>query len=348
MKAALCRSFLSSLPSKTTTTSNRARLGCRPRALFHSRSVLKMAETLESHYTSHSADSYESAFFYEEGHYTQYLQRLVQDRLQVQAVVIGSSDNADSTSISGTISQRRILDIGGGTGNFTRMLLLDKENNNPVVNKNLQAVVVDPFLEHSSYSEEDNLKFVKARAQAFATSATPNDWWRLEDFHQVLMKEVVHHFSKEERLGIFQGMYTDLERSGGAGSSASSAAENTRTYPSVLIITRPQLEIDYPLWNEARQVWAQNQPSLQDITTDLQQAGFSDVSHTLEPYPCSISLERWQAMVQNRFWSTFQHFSDQELEDACETIAEDYKDRTDDSGAIHFEDRLLFISAFKK
>jgi hypothetical protein len=78
-----------------------------------------------------------------------------------------------------------------------------------------------------------------------------------------------------------------------------------------LIITRPQLEIDYPLWNEARQVWAQNQPSVQDITKDLQQAGFSNVSHTLEPYPCSVSLERWQGMVQKRFWSTFSKFSNQ-------------------------------------
>jgi hypothetical protein len=207
------------------------------------------------------------------------------------------------------------------------------ENNNV----NLQALVVDPFLEQSS-SEGDHLKFVKARAEAFATSssATPNDWWR-RDFHQVLMKEVVHHFAKEERLGIFQGMYTDLERSDGAAEK----------YPSILIVTRPQFEIDYPLWNEARQVWAQNQPSLQDITNDLQQAGFSDVSHTLEPYPCSISLERWQAMVQKRFWSTFSNFSDQELEEACQTIAKDYKDRTDDTGTIRFEDRLLFISAFK-
>jgi hypothetical protein len=294
-----------------------------------------MAEKLESHYTSHSADSYESAFFYEEGPYTQYLQSLVQNRLQL---VGDNAQVATSTgsSSSGSSQQRRILlDIGGGTGNFTRMLLpLDKEKNAV----NLQAIVVDPFLEQSS-SEGGNLKFVKAHAEAFATPATPYDYWWRRDFHQVLMKEVVHHFSKEERLGIFQGMYTDLEK------ASESAAEK---YPSVLIITRPQLEIDYPLWNEARQVWAQNQPSLLDITTDLQQAGFSDVSHTLEPYPCSISLERWQAMVQKRFWSTFSNFSDQELEEACKTIAKDYKDRTDDTGTIRFEDRLLFISAFKK
>jgi hypothetical protein len=87
-------------------------------------------------------------------------------------------------------------------------MLFEKENKNAV---NLQAVVVDPFLEQSS-SEACNLKFVKAHAEAFATSATPNDWWR-RDFHQVLIKEVVHHFAKEERLGIFQGMYTDLEGS---------------------------------------------------------------------------------------------------------------------------------------
>jgi hypothetical protein len=111
---------------------------------------------------------------------------------------------------------------------------------------------------------------------------------------------VVHHFAKEECPGIFQGMHTDSE--------GSEAAEHC---PSILIVTRPQLEIDYPLWNEAPQVWAQNQPSVQDIAKDLQQAGFSNVSQALEPCPCSVSLERWQGTVQKRFRSTFSKFSNQ-------------------------------------
>jgi tRNA A58 N-methylase Trm61 len=134
-----------------------------------------MAEKPESHCTSHSADSCGSAFFCEEGPHTQHLQSLVKKRVQV----VGDNDKLETTATSAG-SQRRILDIGGGTGNFTRMLL-EKENKNAV---NLQAVVVDPFLEQSS-SEACNLKFVKAHAKAFLTSAAPNDWWR-RDFHQVL------------------------------------------------------------------------------------------------------------------------------------------------------------------
>jgi cyclopropane fatty-acyl-phospholipid synthase-like methyltransferase len=267
-------------------------------------------DTTKSHYESHSASSYEAAFFYEPGAYMNYLCRLVRDRLGL------------STDIS---EKRRLLDIGGGTGNFTRLL---------VEGIAVEAVVVDPFLKASSVDDTDEqVRFVKAGAECFATPAE-NEWWR-SDYHQVLMKEVIHHLDEKDRINIFSGMRQELQEM------------KDGELPSLLIITRPQHDHDYPLWLEARQVWAENQPPLSQIEGELKEAGFRSIQHSVEAYPCSTPLPRWFAMIQSRFWSTFSNFSDEELKEACERIKRDEKDRIDDKGDIHFEDRLLFITASK-
>lgn len=229
-------------------------------------------------------------------------------------------------------SKRRLLDIGGGTGNFTRMLLEGCQ-------KNVEAIVVDPFLEEGSTEtgNKDTVQFVKAGAESFAN---PEDCWWKKDYHQVLMKEVVHHLDSSDREPIFRGIrkgLVDLEPS-----SSSTAAP----LPALLVITRPQRNIDYPLWSEAREVWAANQPSLDDFKSELVGAGFKRVEHTIEAYPCDVELDRWLGMVRARFWSTFSNFSDKELEEACQRIKRDEAHRVDKSGRIHFEDRLLFISAY--
>lgn len=264
-----------------------------------------------SHYEAHSADSYEQAYFYEAGSYQQYLVDLVKDRLQLQA---GGGRHS-------------ILDVGGGTGNFAQALL--KESS-----EETQITVVDPFLDPTTSltAENGRLSFVKETAEVFLKPSTTANW--RSNFSQVLLKEVAHHFADEDRVGIFRGMHQDLHPSP-AG-------------PSLLIITRPQTEIDYPLWDAARQVWKDNQPSVNDFCGELQEAGFSQIQHTLEAYPCRIALSRWQTMIKQRFWSTFSNFSDEQLEEACQGIARDYQDRVDKEGILHFEDRLVFITATKE
>ena len=163
--------------------------------------------------------------------------------------------------------------------------------------------------------------------------SAPNDsdTWRT-GYHQVLLKEVAHHFAKEDRGLIFSGLFAGLVPNQGP--------------PSLLLITRPQRDIDYPLWNEAREVWAQNQPSLEQFVSELQQAGFAKIEHSIEAYLCSVALDQWQAMIKARFWSTFANFTDTELEEACDMIATNERHRIED-GIIRFEDRLLFITASK-
>ena len=238
---------------------------------------------------------------------------------------------------------RRLLDIGGGTGNFTRLLL--------TANPTLEAIVVDPFLVDDEEHDNQNprLRFVQAGAEVFAedhhTSVNSNhdanhealEWRR--DYHHVLLKEVVHHL--QDRVTIFKGMREGLAKNDNADDGGAIR------YPHLLIMTRPQIEIDYPLWPAACDVWAANQPSHDALIQELYRAGFSRVHYSLESYPCQIALPKWQSMVKRRFWSTFSNFTDNELDRACNNMSVLHADRLDDEGNLTFEDRLVFLTAWK-
>lgn len=268
-------------------------------------------KTANSHYEGHTADSYESAYFYEKGAYMEHLCDLVVEILCLEEPVK---------------KPRLLLDIGGGTGNFTKMLLHECPD--------LRAIVIDPFLADTKSSEE-KLIFVQDSAEVFKNPAANNSW-RANGYDLVLLKEVCHHFKDSDRIPIFRGVLKNMKRN---------TSISGETMPSLLIITRPQREIDYPLWDEAREVWARNQPHVDVFVNELKSAGFTKVHYKIEPYPCVIALDRWQQMIKNRFWSTFSHFTDSQLATACKIIEESEGYRLDAKSNIHFEDRLLFIVA---
>lgn len=125
-----------------------------------------MTTNISEHYEAHSNDSYESAFFYLEGEYTKWLCDLVRETFALPPAV-------DSSAADNEIKRKRriLLDVGGGTGNFTSMVIND-------VDYSMDAIVVDPFLPASSSgnandNDNDNggeqkcLQFVKASAEEF-------------------------------------------------------------------------------------------------------------------------------------------------------------------------------------
>ncbi len=278
---------------------------------------------ISSHYQVHSADSYDNAYFYEPGAYMENLATLVRDRMKL-------SSGQD----------RCILDIGGGTGTFAQVLL-EKDNSGSKI------VVVEPFLEaavEAASDSKEKVSFVKAPAEDFIVTPASDDWrTQFIDRHfggydQILLKEVVHHFQDEDRVPMFRGMREGLRT-------------NTSVEPSLLIITRPKIDIDYPLWDEAFQVWKDNQPSIEEIEEDLRTAGYTNLTRFVEPIECSISLPRWQDMVKSRCWSTFSNFTDDELSEACDKIAETAQNNpkntitNQDEIVLKFEDRLIFLEA---
>ena len=285
--------------------------------------------TVSNHYESHSNESYDDAYFYEPGAYMENLANLVVDRLHLKG------------------QQRCILDIGGGTGTFAQTMVEKEDSGSKIV-------VVEPFLDPSfedstaTAAKDAPVSFVRASAEDFLVPPTPENW-RTEiiekqhgGYDQIMMKEVVHHFKEEDRVGIFRGMKEGLRKTG-----------DNKITPSLLIITRPQIDIDYPLWDQALDVWKKNQPSAEEIEADLQQAGFTQFERFVEPIECSITLSRWQSMVKSRCWSTFSNFTDEELEEACAIIAENARNNPkntsgkteQDDVVLRFEDRLIFLEA---
>jgi hypothetical protein len=199
------------------------------------------------------------------------------------------------------------------------------------------------------------IRFVRAGAEAFLREPTKSvdeddaGWWRT-GYDQVLMKEVIHHVKADDRVAVLRGLRRGLAKGEGRGTAGDGRSPPPPPpppppYPSILIVTRPQIDIDYPLWEEARRVWADQQPSLDDVVRDLVAAGFCRVRAEMHAYPCAVPLRRWQDMVRRRFWSTFSHFTDDELDRAARQMDVSERHRIDGEGVLHFDDRLLFITA---
>ena len=349
---------------------------CTERERIYTRTKEMTNHNISNHYESHTSTSYESAFFYSEKEYTTWLCNLVRDAFGISTVVgddklvvdggdtrCGCNSNDDVSSsaddnVDGSRQRKRrvLLDVGGGTGNFTSMVIGGVDT--------LEGVVVDPFLPASSSTastfcndnqgEKQRLKFVKASAEEFIPSGhklhTSNidekkeedviPWWKT-GYHHVLLKEVVHHFDATERVGIFTGIRNGLIKNNKHGMNENVGG----VVASMLIITRPQVHIDYPMWSAAKDVWATNQPSANDIVSDLRKAGFQEVQQYIKSYPCEIELNKWLDMVRNRFWSTFSNFTDEEIEEGCERIMKEVQQPDGEEVMIKFDERLVFITA---
>jgi hypothetical protein len=86
-----------------------------------------------------------------------------------------------------------------------------------------------------------------------------------------------------------------------------------------------------------------NQPPTAEIKAALTEAGFSNVSHTMIRHALALKTDEWCTMVQNRFWSTFSHFTDAELQAGTDEI----RSNAGGSDTLEFEERMIIITATK-
>jgi hypothetical protein len=325
-------------------------------------------------------------------------------------------------------SERRrkvLLDVGGGTGNFTRALLtaMNNDNANDYVHEQWEAIVVDPYLQPNNNNDDDvdgggggesstsstkpssldtdstaasktsgGIRFVVASARDFiqtttSTTATTteeeeeekcdvamqnsdsnnnrddnsnsnnnnnaneNDKFWKSGYDCVLFKEVIHHIDPMERVAIFtrlkRGTFILSPSPYPSTTTSSSSSRNSKLTTSLLIITRPKHDINYPLWPQAYDIWSTNQPCTQQIVSDLQLAGYNNIAVQIVTYPCTVQLGQWLHMIKNRFWSTFATFTNEELYLGCEYIVKEAAGSSNSSTAdvLHFEERLVFITA---
>merc|ERR1711865_141963 len=226
---------------------------------------------------------------------------------------------------------------------------------------------------HTSASSSSSSSVSVSSNQEETPPPPPTDWRTTiidrcyDGYDQVLLKEVVHHFENvQERIGIFRGIRTGLRRNTTNTSTTVTAATavdtmsdpSNTTYPALVIITRPQLDIDYPLWDAARTVWQRQQPHIETIRAELASVGYTQIAYRVEAYPCAITLARWQHMIKTRCWSTFAQFTDRELHEACQQLDATYKKtsssttnkttndtKDEEEILLRFEDRLIFLTA---
>eukprot|EP00240_Pyramimonas_obovata_P016149 CAMPEP_0118931002 /NCGR_PEP_ID=MMETSP1169-20130426/7497_1 /TAXON_ID=36882 /ORGANISM="Pyramimonas obovata, Strain CCMP722" /LENGTH=295 /DNA_ID=CAMNT_0006873447 /DNA_START=31 /DNA_END=915 /DNA_ORIENTATION=+ len=205
----------------------------------------------------------------------------------------------------------RFVDLGGGTGNFTQALC----DAHKLMRK---AICVDPFQEMLDQATPyTSVETLCLGAVEFAQEEN-------QVYDRVLLKEVVHHVPDAEVPGMYSGLFKQLTPGGIA-----------------LTVTRPQ-EVDYPLFEAARQVWRENQPAADIYVKAMEAAGFCTevVQHD---YTVTIKKAAWLSMVRARFWSTFSHFTQEELDAGVAELEAQFQGQEE----LTFDDRLLFLVGTK-
>ena len=207
----------------------------------------------------------------------------------------------------------RIADIGGGTGNFTAAIAKK-------ISRNCTECIlcVDPYEEmlKLAHAHHPFVKPVLTDAVSFSQST--------QTLHFVLLKEVIHHIAEKDWNLLFSGFFKQLLRGG-----------------KLVIITRPQ-EVEYPMFPRAHEIWKEHQPPSDPFCEALRRQGF-EVDVNMESYNVALDKEVWLEMVSNRFWSTFSHCSDLELQDGLKYM----RNKFEGQNTLEFNDNLVFIVATK-
>lgn len=200
--------------------------------------------------------------------------------------------------------EERFVDLGGGTGFYTRIIAQKAGLQNP-------PLCVEPSENMlSQIGDSDHLEPVHADALSFCAREIRYD--------KILLKEMVHFI--EERKVLFEGIKRQLCESG-----------------KVLIVTRPK-NTPLPFFTAALERFAQGQPSLESLEKELADAGLRPFSVT-EAFSFGISKERWYGMLRNRFMSNLQNFTDEEIEEGIVQLEKTFGTET----VIAFRDEIIFI-----
>lgn len=202
-----------------------------------------------------------------------------------------------------------LVDIGGGSGNFTQKLGISCcfETKPTCVDASTQMISVG--LENTS----GDVTLVNEKALTFVKSR--------KHFDVCLLKEMVHHLPLNTLNEILETLYKTLMPNG-----------------RVLIITRPSVSSHYPFFAQAHEEWSKHQLSEKIYLDSLKGAGFQ-ASVYLKEYHVEMETEEWFAMLRSKFWSHLSVFSDEFIANAIE---EELKPLYDPH-KIQFKDKLCFI-----
>ncbi len=258
-----------------------------------------MAHQQDEHYEA-IASNYERAWFYEEKTpYQHWLVETLLPRLQATPTT-------------------RVVDLGGGTGNFSAAL-------HRACDLQQRILCVDPSAGLLAQAQtHPEVEPVLADGLAFAGRAD-------QAYDRLLLKEVVHHFPQAELGTLFAGAHCQL-RAGGR----------------LVIMTRPQDSSHYPFFQGAHQAWAAAQLHERVYVAALEAIGFA-VTLEQADFTVEMPLSRWLGMVKGQFWSNLHGFTEAEMAAGVEEIrakAMEGKEGEEDP-IISFPDRIVFITGSK-
>ncbi len=200
-----------------------------------------------------------------------------------------------------------LIDIGGGTGTFTSLI---KRKSN--VKK---AICVEPSSSMCNKAKEfDNIECICEDAYTFSKKKNIT-------YNKILFKEVVHHI--KDRKKVWDNLY-----------------KNIPSNSKILIITRPQ-NIEFPLFNAALEAFKVNQPPIENLINELENSKFQ-VTYEIKKYTFTLSTKEWYMMLENRFMSDLNHFTDHEIKLGIDELKQNHKGTTYD-----INDNIIFLVATK-
>ena len=202
----------------------------------------------------------------------------------------------------------KLVDLGCGTGLFTKAIHNQIQLKNPIVCVDFSAKMLEQIPSNDIY------KPLLMDAINFASQA--------EKFDKILIKEMIHHISDKPKL-----IANLLKRLNAGG--------------ILLLILLPPT-IEYPLFESAKKRYEQLQPHYEELENLFNQVGFqTEVSFV--KYPLSLDKSRYFRMVENRYMSLLSLFSDEEIRQGIREMEEKYLAQS----TLEFNDVFVFIKGKK-
>jgi SAM-dependent methyltransferase len=206
-----------------------------------------------------------------------------------------------------------VADVGCGTGLYTRQLAEDLRPTRPVLCVDPTPAMLDrlpasPGLRPLLASAED-----LASGHVGLPEAGPLD--------AVIMKEAIHHVA--DRRGVLAGLASMLSRHG-----------------RILVVMLPT-SIQHPLFRAAHDRFEALQPDPDEIVDLLAEAGLR-ASVSRRTFHTAIERGRYVQMLESRYMSVLEEFSDSELAAGIEQFRWAYRD----DPVIRFDDHFAFVTGW--
>ena len=167
---------------------------------------------------------------------------------------------------------------------------------------------------------EDDVSICYSRCDGLSWMERAQD----SSFDRIIMKQVIHCFSVPDQLRILHASHRVLAQ-GGLG---------------IIMIMPPVAEM--PLFRKAHEVFTKYNQDFREIDVTLKEVGFETQIEYFR-YPVELSRSQWFQMLRERFMSSLQPISDDEIEQGIKELDQRY-----DAERYSFDDVLVGIRFRKK